>query len=70
MKDISKQLTHYRNRAALSQIEVSEKLCISRQAISGWENGRGCPTIEHLILLASLYNTTVDSLLGIKKHHE
>lgn len=67
MRDISNQLLYYRKRANLSQMEVSEKLCISRQAISGWENGRGCPTIEHLILLAGLYNTTVDSLLDIKK---
>ena len=48
----------------LSQEELAEKCQVSRQAIAKWESGESVPTIEKPIHLASLYEVTLDELLG------
>lgn len=56
-------LVAYRKQQHLTQTEVADKLFISRQTISNWENGRTYPDIQSLILLASLYHVTVNDLV-------
>lgn len=60
--DLSTQLKKAREEAGLSQADVSEKINLSRQAISRWENGRSTPDVETLILLSDLYNVSLDYL--------
>lgn len=57
-----------RKQAGLSQEDVAQKLFISRQSVSKWENGGAEPGIEHLIALADLYGVTVDELVGNVRH--
>lgn len=40
---VSEKLLNIRKEKALSQSEVAEKLGISRQTLSKWENGKSCP---------------------------
>ena len=47
-KDIILEL---RNKAGLSQDELAEKVFVTRQAVSRWENGETTPNIETLKLL-------------------
>ena len=49
--------------ASLTQDQFAEKLCVSRQAVSKWESGRGMPDIANLQQLASLFQVSIDSLL-------
>lgn len=51
----------------LSQEEVAEKIGISRQAYAKWENGNTTPDVEKCMLLAELYNTTIDSLIKTER---
>lgn len=60
---IAKQLKFHREQAGLSQATVAEELHISRQSISKWENGRGYPDIDNLVLLSELYEISIDDLL-------
>lgn len=53
-----------RQASGLSQNEVAEKLGITRQAISRWENGRSYPELDNLTILADLYQVTLDELTG------
>ena len=46
-----------------SQEEVAEKIGISRQAYAKWEKGTTIPDVEKCVLLAELYETTIDSLI-------
>ena len=46
-----------------SQEEVAEKIGISRQAYSKWEQGLTIPDVEKCSLLAELYETTIDNLI-------
>ena len=48
----------------LSQDEFAEKLLITRQAVSRWENGDTTPNTDTLKLIAKTFNVSVDYLLG------
>lgn len=60
---LAEQLKLYREKSGLSQASVAEELKISRQSISKWENGRGYPDIDNLVLLSKLYQVSIDELL-------
>jgi len=56
-------LQRLRKNAGLSQEDVAQKLYVSRQSVSKWENGGAEPGIANLKALARLYHVTVDELL-------
>lgn len=61
------QVKKYREQQQLSQEELADKLFISRQAISKWENGDGTPDLEKLVALAAALNVSLDDLVLGKK---
>lgn len=60
-KDI---LFELRTKNGLSQDELAEKVFVTRQAVSRWENGETVPNTETLKLLSKLYNVSINTLLG------
>ena len=60
-KDIILEL---RNKAGLSQDELAEKVFVTRQAVSRWENGETTPNTETLKLLSKLFDVSINMLLG------
>lgn len=61
---LSKQLSRYRKEAKMTQEELAEKCDVTRQAVAKWENGESTPSIEKLITLAEIYDTSLDELVG------
>lgn len=61
--NLAEKLQLLRNNNRLSQEELADKLGISRQAISKWESGQSTPDLKKLIVIAELYNVTIDSLV-------
>ena len=57
-------LLELRNRSGLSQDELAEKVYVTRQAVSRWENGETTPGIETLKLLSKLFDVSINTLLG------
>ncbi len=53
-----------RTKMGLSQDEVAEKVFVTRQAVSRWENGDTVPNTETLKQLSRLYNVSINTLLG------
>ena len=53
-----------RNTAGLSQDELAEKVYVTRQAVSRWENGETTPNTETLKLLSKEFNVSINTLLG------
>ena len=51
-------------KKGLSQDELAEKVYVSRQAVSRWENGETAPNIETLKLLSKLFDVSINTLLG------
>ena len=60
-KDI---LLELRTKNGLSQDELAEKVFVTRQAVSRWENGETVPNTETLKLLSNLFNVSINTLLG------
>ena len=60
-KDI---LFNLRTKAKLSQDELAEKMFVTRQAVSRWENGDTIPNTETLKLLSKLFDVSINTLLG------
>ena len=48
----------------LSQDELAEKVFVTRQAVSRWENGETTPNVETLKLLSKLFDVSINTLLG------
>jgi len=60
-KDIILEL---RTKKGLSQDELAEKVYVTRQAVSRWENGETTPNTETLKLLSKLFDVSINTLLG------
>lgn len=60
-KDVILEL---RNRSGLSQEALAEKVFVTRQAVSRWENGETIPNAETLKLLSKLFDVSINTLLG------
>jgi len=61
--EISNRFVNLRKANNLSQEALAEKLGISRQAVSKWERAEASPDTDNLILLAKIYNVSLDELL-------
>ena len=61
--DLSHQIKNYRKQLAFSQEELAEKLYVSRQTISNWENERSYPDIHNLLLMSVLFDVSLDELV-------
>lgn len=60
-KDVILEL---RKRLKLSQDEFAEKLFVTRQVVSRWENGDTIPNTDTLKLMAKTFSISIDQLLG------
>lgn len=61
---LSEKIFYCRKKAGMSQETLAEKLGVSRQAVSKWENGDATPELEKLLLLAQTFQVTTDWLLS------
>lgn len=61
--ELGKQIKKYRNEANLSQEELAEKVYVSRQTISNWENDKSYPDIKSLVLMSEVFNVSLDNLI-------
>lgn len=61
---LGKRIVYHRKKMGLTQDQLAEKLGVTAQAVSKWENDLSCPDINMLPKLAELFGTTTDALLG------
>lgn len=62
--ELSQKLKQLRKKQGLTQLELAEKLFVSRQAITGWEAGSSRPSTENLKSLGALYDIPLEYLLN------
>ena len=53
-----------RKKFGWSQEELAEKVCVSRQAVSRWENGTALPDAQNVLQLSKLFQVSTDYLLN------
>ncbi len=61
--ELGSQIKKYRGELDLSQEELAEKVFVTRQTISNWENEKSYPDIHSLLLLSSLFGISLDQLI-------
>jgi len=59
-----KKLSLLRKQRGMTQLELAEKLDISRQAVSRWEQGTSEPSTENLVSISKLFGVPVDDLVN------
>ena len=64
---IGERISELRNEKKLSQGQLADAICVSRQAISKWENDNSSPDTIHLIQLADILGTDVEYLATGRK---
>lgn len=61
--NLSTQIKKYRNAFGFSQDELAEKIFVTRQSISNWENNKTYPDLKSLLMLSELFGVSVDELI-------
>ena len=61
--ELGKQIKRYRMEANLSQEELADKVFVSRQTISNWENDKNYPDIKSLVLMSEVFHVSLDHLV-------
>jgi len=61
--EIAVQIRKHRTESGLSQKDLAEKVYVTRQTVSSWENGKSYPDIQSLLLLSQLFGVSVDQLI-------
>lgn len=64
---VGMNIKNMRNKKNMTQKELAKKLFVTTQAISRWENNKTEPSINSLILLADIFDISLDELLRGKK---
>ena len=67
---LGKRIAENRKRLGLTQDALAEKLGVTAQAVSKWENDQSCPDITTLPKLAEIFGCSTDELLGIETSHK
>lgn len=63
---LGETIKHYRSQLNMSQIELGDKIGVSRQAVTKWETDTGIPDINNIKSLAKVFHISIDTLLS---HH-
>ena len=61
---IANKLYELRKQSGISQEELADKIGVSRQAVSKWERAEASPDTDNLILLAKIYNVSLDDIIS------
>lgn len=61
--ELGKQIKRYRTKAGLSQEDLADKVYVSRQTISNWENDKSYPDVKSLMLLSEIFEISIDNLI-------
>ena len=65
---LGKRISTRRRAMGMTQDQLAEKLGVTAQAVSKWENDQSCPDITTLPRLAEIFGISVDTLLGRTEH--
>ncbi len=64
--DFGVRLKELREAKRLSQTDVAQRLNVTRSTVSGYECNTITPSVEQLVKLAVLYNTSLDYMMGME----
>ena len=63
--ELGNQIKKYRSELQISQEQLADRIYVSRQTISNWENEKSYPDVNSLILLSEVFQTSIDKLIKL-----
>jgi len=70
MNVVSDSIKKLRKEKGMTQDELAEKLCVTRQAVSNWEMGKTQPDVDTLTKLAEVFDVSVEQIIYGKETKE
>ncbi|MDF7639413.1 helix-turn-helix domain-containing protein [Lactobacillus sp. ESL0791] len=70
MDTLNERIRNLRLKKNWSQEELAEKMDVSRQSVSKWENGDAQPDLDKVVQLGKLFNVSLDTLLAGKDNEQ
>ncbi len=61
--ELGKQIKKHRQKVQLSQEKLADRVYVSRQTISNWENDKSYPDVNSLVLLSEIFQISLDNLI-------
>lgn len=61
--ELGKQIKKHRQEVQLSQEKLADRVYVSRQTISNWENDKSYPDVNSLVLLSEIFQSSLDNLI-------
>ncbi len=61
---LNERIRQLREARGMTQVELAAKLCVTKQAVSNWENNNIQPSVETVVALSDFFGVSVDDLLG------
>lgn len=68
--ELGTQIRNCRNERTLSQEALAEKVYVSRQTVSNWENDKSYPDVNSLVLLSEVFEISLDQLIKVEEKAE
>ena len=62
---LNKRITELRMSFNWTQVQLAQKLGVTKQTVSNWENDNIQPSIDMLVKLSKIFNVSTDYLLGL-----
>ena len=66
---LGEQIKKLRMNKGMSQVQLADKLNVTKQSVSNWENENIMPSVDMLIKIANFFNVSTDYLLGLSETH-
>ena len=63
---LGQRINHLRRNVGWHQVDLANRLGVTKQTVSNWENENIQPSVEMLIRLSQIFNVTTDYLLGLE----
>ena len=67
---VGAKIAYLRKQKHLSQDELADKMYVTRQLVSKWENGTGVPKIDHVLDLCDILGVGFEELLCLNERKE
>lgn len=64
---LGQRINELRNAFGWNQVQLANKLGITKQMVSNWENENIQPSVEMLVRIAALFHVSTDYLLGLEQ---
>ncbi|WP_373895377.1 helix-turn-helix domain-containing protein [Virgibacillus natechei] len=70
LEQIAHNIRFFRDQQEWTQMELADKIMVSRSVIAKWENHSTTPDISSLMKLSNIFHITLDQLVGNQSYHE